>query len=136
MRMPSWETAPTMLLCSTLREDHVLGVRPECAEHRGPEQEAGKQLPHDGRLPHSLHDLAHEPPDRKQEDDLHEEDHLRGSRFLRFGGEDGRGGEERQREHGRRAQPVSRRGSRGTTSGPDRAASVSLFGRAGRVSGG
>ena len=96
------------------REDRVLGLRPERAEHRRPEQEAGEQLPHDGRLPHSLHDLAHEAPDREQEDDLPKKDHLRGTRLLSFGGEGRRGGEERQRERRGRAQPVSCRGSAGS----------------------
>ena len=64
------------LLFAIGRKERVLGLRPERAEHRRPEQEAGDQLPHDGRLAEPLHPFAHETTDREQENDLPEEDHL------------------------------------------------------------
>ena len=84
IRMPSCDTASIMLFCSaTGREERVLRLRPERAEHRRPEQEAGEQLAHDRGLTDPLHGLAHEPPDKKQDNDLGEEDHLRGARSPR-----------------------------------------------------
>ena len=97
MRMPSWETAPIMPLCSPLAGKIACWASGERAEYRRPEQEAGEQLPHDGRLPHSLHDLAHEAPDREQEDDLPKKDHLRGDPSSQLRPR-GHGREERQRE--------------------------------------
>ena len=124
------------LLLAIGREDRVLGLRPERAEHRRPEQKAGEQLPHDGRLADPLHDLAHETADREQKNDLPEEDHLRGAGLLGLGGEGGRGREERQRERRRWAKPVFCRGLPGAAFNSDRAASLPLFGHAERLSGG
>ena len=57
----------------------MLQVRPDQAEYRGTEKDAGNQLAHDGRLPDALHRLAHEPTADKQRNYLTQKYDFRGA---------------------------------------------------------
>ena len=110
-RMPNCEIASTMLFCSGVDGNSACcGVGPEQAEHRRPEQEAGEQLAHHGRLADALHGLAEQPPRHHQHHQLGDEDRLRGA-LVAFGRQR-RGGDQQEkrsrREGGRRPSAHSR----------------------------
>ena len=82
-------------------------VRPERAEHRGPEQDAGEQLPHDGGLADPLHGLAQQAPDQQQRStSWSEEDDFRRAAAC---GRSAASGAERSAEHANRPAATSQR---------------------------
>ena len=85
------------LLLGTCGKQRVLQVRPQRAQHRGPEQDAGEQLAHDRRLPDALHGLAQQAPDEHQRDQLHEENDFRRAALAALGGERHRRAQHQQR---------------------------------------
>ncbi len=54
----------------------MLRLRPDQAEHRGTQQNAGNELTDHRRLADALHRLAEQAADEEQENDLGEEHHL------------------------------------------------------------
>ena len=68
----------------TGRKQCVLRLRPKGAEHRWAENNSGKKLAHDRRLPDPLHGLAKQPPEKDKNDDLDQENDFRRPRRGRF----------------------------------------------------
>ncbi|MET4767245.1 hypothetical protein ABH970_007617 [Bradyrhizobium ottawaense] len=91
------------LLLGCLREDRVLRFRPDPAEQRRSQDDAGEQLADHRGLADALHDLAETATDRDQQHDLrHQQEFGWASRFAalgtgRNGGEDKRRGDEADR---------------------------------------
>ena len=83
-RMPNCEIASIIAFCSGFfGKQCVLKIGQQQPEQRGPEQQAGDQLPHHRRLPEPQHGFAEQPADDHQRQNLRDEDDFGGA-FRRF----------------------------------------------------